>query len=176
MSVAGSADQSRSSAAMASVTTPQSTASAEATGSRSDDQSRSATLGGGSSSKSAAARGRRVRLTVSRVDPWSMFKISFLLSVALGIAGVIAVAVLWTILSGWGVFADVNRIVGEVVGNTENPFDILDYVGFGRVVSLSIVIGVVDVVLMTAIATLGSIIYNLCSSLVGGIQLTLSDD
>ena len=52
----------------------------------------------------------------------------------------------------------------------------MDYLGFGRVLSLSIVIGVIDVILMTALATLGAFLYNICSALVGGLQLTLTDD
>jgi len=120
---------------------------------------------------------RRVKLTVSRVDPWSVMKMSFLLSVAIGIAGVVMVTVLWTILSGMGVFADINRMVQEVLSsNNGSRFDLMDYIGLGRVVSLSIVIGVIDVILMTALATLGAFLYNVCSSLVGGLQLTLTDD
>jgi Transmembrane domain of unknown function (DUF3566) len=120
---------------------------------------------------------RRVKLTVSRVDPWSVMKMSFLLSVAVGIAGVVMVTVLWTILSGMGVFADINRTVQEVLSsNNGSKFDLMDYIGLGRVVSLSIVIGVIDVILMTALATLGAFLYNVCSSLVGGLQLTLTDD
>ena len=46
----------------------------------------------------------------------------------------------------------------------------------GRVLSLSIVIGVIDVILMTALSTLGAFLYNICSALVGGLQLTLTDD
>jgi hypothetical protein len=81
------------------------------------------------------------------------------------------------ILSGMGVFADINRTVEEVL-NTSNgsTFDLMDYIGLGRVVSLSIVIGVIDVILLTAISTLGAFLYNVCSSLVGGLQLTLTDD
>lgn len=120
---------------------------------------------------------RRVKLTVSRVDPWSVMKMSFLLSVAIGIAGVVMVTVLWMILSSMGVFADINRTVEEVLSsNSGSKFDLMDYVGLGRVVSLSIVIGVIDVILMTAISTLGAFLYNVCSSLVGGLQLTLTDD
>ena len=122
------------------------------------------------------AAARRVKLTVSRVDPWSVMKMSFLLSVAIGIAGVVLMAVLWMVLSGMGVFADVNRTVESVLGSSGSKFDLMDYIGFGRVVSLSVVIGVIDVVLMTAIATLGAFLYNVCSSLVGGLQLTLTDD
>lgn len=120
---------------------------------------------------------RRVKLSVSRVDPWSVMKLSFLLSVAVGIAGVVMVAVLWMILSGMGVFADINRTVENVLNSSNgSTFDLMDYIGLGRVVSLSIVIGVIDVILMTAISTLGAFLYNVCSSLVGGLQLTLTDD
>lgn len=121
-------------------------------------------------------RQRRVKLTVSRVDPWSAMKMSFLISVALGIAGVVMVAVLWMILSGMGVFSQVNSMVAQIINDNENPFNIMDFLGFGRVLSLSIVIGVIDVVLLTALSTLGAFLYNICSSLVGGIQLTLTDD
>ena len=130
----------------------------------------------GGQSAAAAARARRVKLTVSRVDPWSAMKMSFLISVALGIAGVVMVAVLWMILSGMGVFSEVNRMVGTIISDSENPFDIMDFLGFGRVLSLSIVIGVIDVILLTALSTLGAFLYNICSALVGGLQLTLTDD
>jgi hypothetical protein len=117
---------------------------------------------------------RRVRLTLSRVDPWSVMKLAFLLSVALGIALVVAAGVLWSVLDGMGVFDQVNGVVGEIMA--DNSFDLADYVGFGKVLSLSTVIAVVDVVLVTAIATLGAFLYNLAAALVGGLHVTLSDD
>ncbi|GAA2500179.1 DUF3566 domain-containing protein [Terrabacter carboxydivorans] len=119
---------------------------------------------------------RRVRLAVARVDPWSVMKMSFLLSVALGIAGVVLTAVLWMILSTMNVFTDIEGVLQSLQTTTSDPFSIKDYVGFGRVVSLSIVIGVIDVILMTAIATVMAFLYNICSALVGGVQLTLTDD
>ena len=119
---------------------------------------------------------RRIRLTVSRIDPWSTTKIAFLLSVAIGIAMVVATAVLWTILSGMGVFTKVNSMIGEVIQEGGRPFDIMDFVGFGRIISLAIVFAVFDVILMTALATLAAFLYNVSSSLVGGVQVTLTDD
>jgi hypothetical protein len=104
-------------------------------------------------------------------------KLSFLLSVAIGIAGVAMVGALWMTLSSMGVFSDINRTVEDVL-NTSNgaKFDLMNYIGLGRVVSLSIVIGVIDVILLTAISTLGAVLYNICSTLVGGLQMTLTDD
>ena len=119
---------------------------------------------------------RRVRLAVSRIDPWSVMKMSFLFSVALGIAGVVMTALLWSILNGLGIFSDIDRIIQDNQLSSASPIHILDYVGFRRVVSMSVVVGVINVVLMTAIATLASFLYNISSSLVGGVQLTLTDD
>ena len=120
---------------------------------------------------------RRVKLSVSRVDPWTAMKLSFLLSVAVGIAGVVMIAALWLILSSMGVFTDMNRTVDSVLNTTSGPkFDLMNYIGLGRVVSLTIVIAVIDVILVTAISTLGAFLYNVCSSLVGGLQITLTDD
>lgn len=118
---------------------------------------------------------RQVRLTVGRVDPWSVLKLSFLVSVALGIALVVMMGVLWSVLQGMGVFADLDSVVGEVVG-AESAFSLTDVLGRSRVLSLTVVVAVVDVVLLTALSTLAAVLYNICSALVGGVRLTLTDD
>jgi hypothetical protein len=121
---------------------------------------------------------RRVRLTAQRIDPWSVLKISFLVSVALGIAGVVMVALLWTVLSGMNVFSTISDFFTQVTsGESGGPsFDLMDYFGFGRVVSLAAVLGVLNVFLLTALATLTAFLYNICAALVGGTQVTLSDE
>jgi hypothetical protein len=115
-----------------------------------------------------------VKLSVARVDPWSVMKLAFLLSVAIGIATVVAAAALWTVLDGMGVFTRLDGMLTEIIGT--NDFDLFDYVGFGRIVSLATVVAVANVLLLTAIATLGAFLYNIASSLVGGLHLTLTDD
>lgn len=105
-------------------------------------------------------------------------KMSFLLAVAAGIVGVVVTVVIWLILSGMGVFADVDRLVSQIQPATSDgsQFKIMDYIGFGRVSSLAIVFGVINIVLLTAVATLSAFLYNICAALVGGLQLTLTDD
>jgi hypothetical protein len=128
-------------------------------------------LGGGS----IAAGPRRVRLAVSRIDPWSVMKLGFLLSIAVGIMTVVSTAVLWFVLDGMHVFSSINKTVTEVVG-AESFINILKYVEFGRVVSLAVLIAVINVVLLTALATIGAFLYNIVAALVGGIHLTLTDE
>jgi Transmembrane domain of unknown function (DUF3566) len=118
---------------------------------------------------------RKVRLTVARVDPWSVLKLSFLLSVALGIVLVTASVVLWSVLDAMGVFSSINNELRSI-GSAQSKFDINQWVGLGRVVSLTTVIAVVNVLIIMALSTLGALLYNLASSLVGGLQVTLSDD
>ncbi|MGB4808918.1 MAG: DUF3566 domain-containing protein, partial [Candidatus Phosphoribacter baldrii] len=134
--------------------------------------------GGPSAAPRPAPRpvGRRVRLAVARVDPWSAMKMSFLLSFAAGVGLVVATMVLWMILSGMNVFSDIDGLVRSIQPNSAEPFSILDWVGFPRVTSLAMVIAVIDVILLTALGTLGAYLYNICASLVGGVQLTLTDD
>lgn len=120
---------------------------------------------------------RRVKLTLTRVNAFSVMKISFLLSVGLGIAGVVLVTVLWTMLNGMGVFQQINDAVSELPSGAGNArMNISDYLSLGRVLSASIVFGVVDVFLLTAMSTLLALIYNLCAALVGGVRVTLSDE
>lgn len=94
---------------------------------------------------------------------------SFLLSAGVGIAGVGLMAGLWLLLSGMGAFSALNTAIDGVLAGSAAKFSLMDYLGFGKVVSLSIVIGVIDVVLISAISTLVAILYNVCSSLVGGL-------
>ncbi len=118
---------------------------------------------------------RQVRLTAAHINAWTVLRISFLLSVALGVVLVVAVAVVWGVLDGIGVFESVNSVIREVVG-TESSFDLLELVGLSRVLSLTVVVAVINVVLLTLLATLGTVLYNLCGALVGGVRLTLTDD
>jgi len=122
-----------------------------------------------------AAAPRRVRLSVSRVDPWSVMKLSFLLSFAVGIMIVVAAAVIWMVLDGLAVFTTINDMIREIVGE-ESPIDILQFVDFTRVVSGAMVIAIVDVILLTALSTIGAFLYNITAALVGGVNVTLTDE
>jgi len=118
---------------------------------------------------------RRVRLAISRIDPWSVMKLSLLLSVAIGIIFVVAVVVLWMTLDRMHVFAQVDDLVTQITGQ-ESTIHVLQYVEFRRIVSGSMLIAVVDVFLLTALATIGAFLYNIVAALVGGVHVTMTDD
>ncbi|MEW2377178.1 DUF3566 domain-containing protein [Micromonospora sp. NPDC047812] len=125
---------------------------------------------------SAASRGpRRARLNLKRIDPWSVMKFAFAVSVVLFIVVVVATSVLYLALDAMGVFTSVNDSLTDLVsaggGQSTSGFQIT---AKGVILS-SALIGLVNVVLFTALATLGAFVYNVCADLVGGIELTLAE-
>ncbi|MFJ3823003.1 DUF3566 domain-containing protein [Streptomyces nodosus] len=126
---------------------------------------------------STTPRTRKARLRVSKADPWSVMKVSFLLSVALGICTVVASAVLWMVMDAMGVFSTVGSTLAEATGSNEsNGFDLQSFLSLPRVLTFAAVIAVIDVILATALATLGAFIYNISAGFVGGVELTLAED
>jgi len=122
-------------------------------------------------------RTRKARLRVAKADPWSVMKVSFLLSIALGICTIVAAAVLWMVMDAMGVFSTVGGTISEATGSNEsNGFDLQSFLSLPRVLMFTSIIAVIDVVLATALATLGAFIYNLSAGFVGGVELTLAED
>ena len=122
------------------------------------------------------AKVRRARLLVSKVDPWSVLKMAFLLSVALGIVTVIAAVVLWTVLDLTGIFNQVDSLLGTLAGSESGGFELKKVASLGQVASFATIIAVVNVVLLTALSMLSAVLYNIAATLVGGIGVTLTDD
>jgi len=119
---------------------------------------------------------RRARLYVTRVDPWSVTKAAFMLALAIGIVIVVAVGVLWWVLDTTGVFITVSRSIDEIVGSATTGFDLLGYLEFSRVIGVAVVVASVEIVLVSLLATLFALMYNLTVGLTGGIEVVLSDE
>ncbi|HEX4977542.1 MAG TPA: DUF3566 domain-containing protein [Nocardioides sp.] len=136
------------------------------------------TAGRPGNAPAARPRGtRRARLRLVHLDPWSVMKTSFLLSIAFGIVTVVSVGLVWSVLGAAGVWDSINSTVTDVLGSgSGQPFDIEDYVGTSRVMGFTMIVAVVDVILITAIATLGAFLYNLAAALLGGVEVTLAED
>jgi len=130
--------------------------------------------GGRPSTASRGAGGarppRRARLLVRHIDPWSTLKFSFVLSVAMFFVWLVAVGVLYGVLDGMGVFQQINGLYDEVSGNSGDRL-----LSPGLVLGSATVVGAVNIVLFTALATIGAFVYNICSDLVGGIEITLAE-
>ncbi|GAA1477446.1 hypothetical protein GCM10009623_18920 [Nocardioides aestuarii] len=120
---------------------------------------------------------RRARLRLTRVDPWSVMKTSFLLAVAFGIVTVVSVFIVWSVLGAAGVWDSINATASDILGDEAAAgFDITSYIGTSRVMGFTMLVAVVDVVLLTAVATLGAFLYNMAAALLGGVEVTLAED
>lgn len=141
--------------------------------------------GGRAAAESREARdtrvqvGRRTRgpvrasMQIRRIDPWSTLKVSLLLSVALFFVWMIAVAFLYLVLGGMGVWSKLNSNVGDLLNNTSGSSG--ELVSSGTIFGGAVLIGLVNIVLLTAAATIAAFVYNLATDLIGGIEVTLAD-
>lgn len=116
---------------------------------------------------------RQTSLQLRRLDPWSVLKISLVLSVCGFLVWLVAVGVLYGVLAGMGVWDQINGTYSDLT-SVNNP-QATELVSGGRVFGAAFVIGLVNIVLMTALATVGSLVYNVAADFVGGIEVTLSE-
>lgn len=131
--------------------------------------------GGGNNSRLP----RKAHLVLRRIEPWSAMKFSFVVSIVAFVVLFVAVAVLYGVLSALGVFDSVVDLVNQLGqgegGQNSIPIDIASWFEPVRILGYTALIGAVNVVLITALATLGAVIYNLASNLVGGVEVTFSE-
>lgn len=120
---------------------------------------------------------RRARLRLTRIDPWSVMKTAFLLSIAFAVVTVVSVAMVWQVLGAAGVWESINSTIQEGIGGEDvSSFQVQDYVGTSRVLGFTMLVAAIDVILITASATLTAFLYNMAAALLGGIEVTLAED
>jgi hypothetical protein len=126
---------------------------------------------GRSAPRAARSRGpRRARLQLRNVNPWTVLKFSCVLSIALFFVWLIVIGVLFGVLDAAGVIGKINDAYTTIQGANSKPL-----ITAGVVFGGAAIIGLVNIVLFIALSTIGSIVYNLCADLVGGIEITLSE-
>lgn len=118
---------------------------------------------------------RKARVLLSRIDPWSALKMGFLLSIAAGIMLVVAMHILWTVLNSMGVPALMQEWVSKLFSG-QQEINILQFITYAKVMSATLLIAVLNVVLLTGLSTVGALLYNTISRVVGGVYVTLTDD
>jgi hypothetical protein len=122
------------------------------------------------------APARRANLVIARLEPWSVMKFSFLMSLVAWVVLFVAVALLYYALSHLGVFTSIQRTLASVTSSTSSSgVNLTKWTSASRVLGYTMLIGAVDVVLITALATIGAMVYNLVTHLGGGIEVTLKE-
>ncbi len=119
---------------------------------------------------------RQAHLTISRVEPWSVMKFSFVVSLVAFVILFVAVSVLYGALSGLGVFDSLQRVVSSLTSSQGSTgVNAKAWFSASRVLGYTALLGSLNIVLITAMSTIGSVVYNLTSRLVGGVEVTLRE-
>jgi len=119
---------------------------------------------------------RQAHLTVSRVEPWSVMKFSFVVSLVAFVILFVAVSVLYGALSGLGVFDSLQRVVSNLTSSQGSTgVNAKAWFSASRILGYTALLGSLNIVLITAMSTIGSVVYNLTSRLVGGVEVTLRE-
>jgi len=111
-----------------------------------------------------------------RIDPWSVMKFSFVISLVCFIVLFVAVAVLYGALAGLGVFDSLQKTIESVTsGQGSAGVSAANWFSASRILGYTAIIGTINVVLITALSTVGAVLYNVASDLIGGIEVTLRE-
>ena len=124
----------------------------------------------------AAAPARRAHLAVIRLEPWSVMKFSFMVSLVGWVVLFVLVAALWWVLSKIGVFHSIEGSVSNLTSGKDSAgVQASNWFSASRVLGYTMLVGAINVILITALATIGSVVYNLVTHVAGGIEVTLKE-
>ena len=123
--------------------------------------------------KPAEATGnvRKTRVMVKRVGPWSVFKFSLLFFFCVMIIVLVALTILYNILSAIGVIDSIAKSVDDLLYEQRGVFHVNGFWLFSR----AFAVGLVMVVFWSLVKLLVTFMYNLISDLVGGLEITLTE-
>jgi Transmembrane domain of unknown function (DUF3566) len=135
-----------------------------------------ASAAGTRSKRSSRRSARQAHLTIARVEPWSVMKFSFVVSLVAFVILFVAVGVIYGTLSAIGVFTSLQHVVQSVTSSQDsNGVNTSHWFTASRVLSYTALLGALNIVLITAMCTIGAVVYNLTSRLIGGVEVTLRE-
>lgn len=114
---------------------------------------------------------RKAHLFVTHLDPWSVAKSAFMLGLTLAGVTMVATIALWLMLSAAGVFEAITGVISDASGSSSS----VNFLSLGRLIGLSMVVSAAEIVLVSVLATLFAVLYNLSVGFTGGVEVTLTD-
>ncbi len=116
---------------------------------------------------------RRVRRIVRKVDPWTILKVGSIFFLIAGLAIVLLSIIAWTIVTNLGLLDTIDSVARDVSFIEANESLFRSGEQYFRVV---VFFAFAWSVMMTGMATLGAVAYNLVSDIVGGLEFSVMED
>jgi len=117
---------------------------------------------------------KQVRLKLVYIDFWSAVKVSFLAGLAFAIVGIVATFLIWSVLTNTGVFKQINDLISSIAGSGSG--DVMSALGLGNVMSFSIIVGILDLIVVTALGAGVALLYNLSVKITGGLLVGFTNN
>lgn len=117
---------------------------------------------------------KQVRLKLVYIDFWSAIKLSFLVTIALGIILVVVSFLVWTLLNSLGIFSQLDAMLGGILG--DDTFSLTDTFSLAQVMIFSLVVALLNVVAGTALGAVGALLYNFSVKLTGGLLVGFTNN
>jgi len=117
---------------------------------------------------------KQVRLKLVYVDFWSAVKLSFLVAVSLGIVLVVASILVWIVLNSTGIFGNLDNVLKDILGDPE--FSVASSFSLGQVALFSFIVAILNVVVITALGAIASMLYNFSVRLTGGLLVGFTNN
>lgn len=115
---------------------------------------------------------RRVRRIIRKFDPWTVLKVSFVLYFITALAILLGLVIFWTLVRTAG--------IPQAIESTISSIGLLSDVNIippeEQLFRAAVFLSVAWTVLMTGFTTLGAVLYNLISDVVGGVEVIVLEE
>ncbi len=118
---------------------------------------------------------RITSLQLKRVDPWTVLKVSLIVSIVMFFVWMIAIGLLYLLFGSLDVITRINEGWNTVTSASADGAAQADLITPGIVFGVAAVIGAINIVLLTALSTIAAFVYNAAAGMAGGVELTLGE-
>ena len=122
-----------------------------------------------STSPKSSPRIRRVTRVIRDIDPWSVFKVGLVFHFVAYLIMLVALVLLWSVASATGTIDNIQQFMKSF------GWESFEFKG-GQLFVNVMILGLLGVVLATALWVLAATIFNLITDLVGGIRVTVLEE
>jgi len=113
---------------------------------------------------------QRVRRVIRKIDPWTVLKVSIVFNAIMALVTVLGLVVFWSVFVNAGIPDRINDLALTIGLENGITFDGAVYF------RIAVLLAIVGTILMTGLFTLGAVIYNLISDLVGGVEFVVLEE